>query len=192
MLLAFGDFPSDELANVFELGGGPGLRNRPSRLHGASQLASSFPSVLFLHHLPDSEIYLIKYLGITTLYLNSIILKSRKIDVFPTGSTIRGDKVGPIYYSDIVGKFLSDESQQKITFSADHIFYHFKSGRAGLQNVNIAEKGGKLIGLMAMTSSASISSVVGKRPSAFLENFSSPSTAISNTPPLERMNLTSG
>jgi ABC transport system ATP-binding/permease protein len=103
--------------------------------------------------LQDAETYFIKYLGITTLYLNSIILKSRKIDVFPTGSTIRGDKVGPIYYSDIVGKFLTDESQAKITFTADHIFYHFKSGRAGIQNVNIAEKGGKLIGLMGASGS---------------------------------------
>jgi ABC-type multidrug transport system ATPase subunit len=103
--------------------------------------------------LPDAEIYFIKYLGITTLYLNSILLKSRKIDIFPTGSTIRGDKVGPIYYSDVVGKFLTDESTTTITFTADHVFYHFKSGRAGIQNVNIAEHGGKLIGLMGASGS---------------------------------------
>ncbi len=98
--------------------------------------------------LPDAEAYFIKYLGITTLYLNSIILKSRRIDVFPTGSTIRGDKVGPIYYSDIIGKFLSGNTKTQITFTADHIFYHFKSGRAGIQNINIAEHGGKLVGIM--------------------------------------------
>lgn len=103
--------------------------------------------------VPDAETYFIKYLGITTLYLNSILLKSRKVDIFPTGSTIRGDKVDPIYYSDIVGRFLTGESQQHITFSADHLFYHFKSGRAGLQNVNIAEQGGKLIGLMGASGS---------------------------------------
>lgn len=103
--------------------------------------------------LPETETYFIKYLGITTVYLNSIILRSRKLDVFPTGSTIRGDKVGPIYYSDIIGKFLTDESQSKITFTADHVFYHFRNGRAGVQNVNIAEKGGKLIGLMGASGS---------------------------------------
>src|SRR5688572_20265001 len=107
-------------------------------------------AILRLH---DADTYFIKYLGITTLYLNSIILKSRKIDVFPTGSTIRGDKVGPIYYSDIIGKFLTDESQARITFTADHVFYHFKSGRAGIQNVNIAETGGKLIGFMGASGS---------------------------------------
>src|SRR5687767_11768388 len=120
---------------------------------GPRIIEKDLTGLIAILRLPYTETYFIKYLGITTLYLNSILLKSRKIDVFPTGSTIRGDKVGPIYYSDIIGKFLTDESQSKITFSADHIFYHFKSGRAGLQNVNIAEKGGKLIGLMGASGS---------------------------------------
>jgi ABC-type multidrug transport system ATPase subunit/uncharacterized tellurite resistance protein B-like protein len=100
-----------------------------------------------------SDSYFIKYLGISVVYLNSILLKSRKIDVFPTGSTIRGDKIEPIYYSDIIGKFLVGENQQKISFTCDHVFYHFKSGRAGLQNINIAEQGGKLIGIMGASGS---------------------------------------
>lgn len=103
--------------------------------------------------LADVETYFIKYLGITNLYLNSQPLKSRKVDVFPTGSTIRGSKVEPIYYSDIVGKFLKEESGNEISFTAEHLFYHFKTGRAGLQNVTIAERGGKLIGLMGASGS---------------------------------------
>ncbi len=139
----------DELAsrNVLVIDEGSG------EYAGPRLIEKDLTGLIAILHLPDSDLYLIKYLGITTLYLNSILLKSRKIDVFPTGSTIRGDKVGPIYYSDIVGKFLTDQNQSKITFSADHIFYHFKSGRAGLQNVNIAEKGGKLIGLMGASGS---------------------------------------
>ncbi|HEY3429116.1 MAG TPA: ATP-binding cassette domain-containing protein, partial [Cyclobacteriaceae bacterium] len=103
--------------------------------------------------LKMSETYFIKYLGISVIYLNSIPLKSRRIDVFPTGSTIRGDKIESIYYSDIIGKFLVEESQSKITFTADHLFYHFKSGKAALQNVNIAEHEGKLIGIMGASGS---------------------------------------
>lgn len=86
------------------------------------------------------EAYFIKYLGISTLYFNSIPLKSRKIDVFPTGSTIRGNKIDTIYYSDIVGKFLIEEVENEVSFVAEHIFYHFKSGRAGLQNVTISRR----------------------------------------------------
>lgn len=139
----------DELAskNVLVIDEGSG------EYPGPRIIERDLTGLIAILHLPDSDIYLIKYLGITTLYLNSILLKSRKIDVFPTGSTIRGDKVGPIYYSDIIGKFLIDEDQSRITFTADHIFYHFRSGRAGLQNVNIAEQGGKLIGLMGASGS---------------------------------------
>lgn len=120
---------------------------------GPRLIEKNLTGLIAILRLPEAETYFIKYLGITTLYLNSIILKSRKIDVFPTGSTIRGDKVGPIYYSDIIGKFLRGESQSKITFTADHVFYHFRSGRAGIQNVNIAEQGGKLIGIMGASGS---------------------------------------
>ncbi|HNP96963.1 MAG TPA: ATP-binding cassette domain-containing protein, partial [Cyclobacteriaceae bacterium] len=103
--------------------------------------------------LQDMETYFIKYLGISTLYLNSVPLKSRKVDVFPTGSTIRGNKIDTIYYSDVVGKFLVGEVGNEVSFVAEHIFYHFKSGRAGLQNVTISERGGKLVGIMGASGS---------------------------------------
>jgi ABC-type multidrug transport system ATPase subunit len=120
---------------------------------GPRIIEKNLTGLIAILRLQDADTYFIKYLGITAVYLNSILLKSRKIDVFPTGSTIRGDKVGPIYYSDIIGKFLIDESYTTITFTADHLFYHFKNGKAGLQNINIAEKGGKLIGLMGASGS---------------------------------------
>ncbi|MCU0420348.1 MAG: ATP-binding cassette domain-containing protein [Cyclobacteriaceae bacterium] len=103
--------------------------------------------------LADIETYFIKYLGVSSVYLNSIPLKSRKVDVLPTGSTIRGSKIDSLYYSDVVRKFLIEESEADISFQAEHIFYHFKTGKAGLQNINIAEQGGKLIGFMGASGS---------------------------------------
>ena len=120
---------------------------------GPRIVEKNLTGLIAILRLPDAETYFIKYLGITTLYLNSQLLKSRRVDIFPTGSTIRGDKIETIYYSDVVGKFLTGESRTHITFTADHPFYHFRSGRAGLQNVNIAEQGGKLIGLMGASGS---------------------------------------
>ena len=141
----------DELAskNVLIIDEGSGATNYP----GPRIVEKNLTGLIAILRVPDAETYFIKYLGITTLYLNSILLKSRKVDIFPTGSTIRGDKVESIYYSDVVGRFLTGESKTHITFTADHLFYHFKTGRAGLQNVNIAEQGGKLIGLMGASGS---------------------------------------
>lgn len=141
----------DELAskNVLIIDEGSGATNYP----GPRIVEKNLTGLIAILRVPDAETYFIKYLGITTLYLNSILLKSRKVDIFPTGSTIRGDKIESIYYSDVVGRFLTGESKTHITFTADHLFYHFKTGRAGLQNVNIAEQGGKLIGLMGASGS---------------------------------------
>src|SRR5882724_4422769 len=115
---------------------------------GPHLMAKNISGMIAILRLTDIETYFIKYLGITPLYPNSLSLKSRRVDVFPTGSTIRGSKIESIYYSDVVGKFLTEENNSKISFVVDHVFYHFKSGRAGLQNISIAETGGKLIGIM--------------------------------------------
>ncbi len=115
---------------------------------GPRIVSKNLTGLIAVLRLSEIETYFVKYLGITSLYINSQPFRSRKVEVFPTGSTFRGSKIDTIYYSDIVGKFLQDESGSEISFVAEHIFYHFKSGRAGLQNVTVSEKGGKLIGLM--------------------------------------------
>lgn len=141
----------DELAskNVLIIDEGSDQKPYP----GPRIIEKNLTGLIAILRLPDAETYFIKYLGITTLYLNSVLLKSRKVDIFPTGSTIRGDKIESIYYSDIVSRFLTGEIRSHITFTADHLFYHFRSGRAGLQNINIAEQGGKLIGIMGSSGS---------------------------------------
>jgi len=141
----------EELAskNILVIDEGSGGAEFP----GPRITAKDLTGLIAILRLADIETYLIKYLGITPLYLNSIPLKSRKIDVFATGSAIRGSKIDPIYYSDVVGKFLFEESDSDISFISEHIFFHFKSGKAGLQNINIAESGGKLIGLMGASGS---------------------------------------
>lgn len=141
----------EELAskNILIIDEGSGAPNFP----GPRITEKDLTGLIAILRLPDIETYLIKYLGITPLYLNSVPLKSRKIDVFATGSSIRGTKIEPIYYSDVVGKFLFEESETDISFIGEHVFFHFKSGKAGLQNINIAETGGKLIGLMGASGS---------------------------------------
>ena len=120
---------------------------------GPRMVAKNLTGLIAILRLPDIETYFIKYLGISTLYLNGIQLKSRMIDVFPTGSTIRGNKIDTIYYSDVVSRFLVGQVETNLTLTAEHIFYHFKSGRAGLQNVTISVEGGNLIGIMGASGS---------------------------------------
>lgn len=99
-------------------------------------------------YINSSDTYFIKYLGDHELSLNNISLPPEKIQIFPPGSSIRGLKFSPIYYSDVVGHFLKTAEAAQISFEANNISYRFSSGDLGLRNISIGENSGKMIGLM--------------------------------------------
>jgi len=112
-------------------------------------LQSEFLSGQFCFlHIPSSDIYLVRLKGQDELYLNGLLINENQIYLFPNGSSIRGQKISPIYYSDIVGKFLSDIAETKISFQVKNLQYQFKNGKMGLQDINLREGSGRLIGFM--------------------------------------------
>ncbi|MEO1049528.1 MAG: ATP-binding cassette domain-containing protein [Bacteroidota bacterium] len=106
-----------------------------------------FMVVLFLQ---KEDIYFVKYLGDSELYLNGIPLKFNKPRVFSTGSSIRSDRdiIRPIYFGDAVSRLSLAENITKIAFHAEDISYRFGNGKLGIRNINISEEQGRLIGLM--------------------------------------------
>jgi ABC transport system ATP-binding/permease protein len=62
-------------------------------------------------------------------------------------------KIKPVYYSDIIGTFLTDSDEDKITFRAIGVEYKFKLGNIGLHQVNIKEESGHLVGIMGASGS---------------------------------------
>ena len=92
--------------------------------------------------------YALRIYGNVELQLNGQGISRERVHIFTPGSSIRSSKIKPIYYSDIIGRFLSDESQARITFEVNNLEYKFKSGKLGLRDVNINEESGKLIGIM--------------------------------------------
>lgn len=98
--------------------------------------------------IPHIELYFVKYIGSLPLTLNGIPLRNNKIYPFSSGSSIRGHAMQAIYYSDIVSTYLETTNPKKISFVAENIEYKFSNDNIGLQNINISEPSGKLIGLM--------------------------------------------
>lgn len=94
------------------------------------------------------NVYFFKVVGETDLYLNGQIIPEGRHQILNQGSSIRSSKVKPIYYSDIIGRYLSDKNQEKIVFEANHITYRFKAGNIGLHDLNFKSESGKLVGIM--------------------------------------------
>ena len=92
--------------------------------------------------------YFFKYIGEGTLHLNGQMIIPGRHFILNNGSSIRSSKVTPIYYSDIIGKYLSDDSTSKVVFKTEGIEYRFKNDSLGLHDFNFHEESGKLLGIM--------------------------------------------
>lgn len=130
--------------NILIIDGTEGNQESRSK-HARREYLEGF---LAFFRLPSLEIYFVKYMGNSSVFLNGISLKPNKIIVFSAGSTIRANKVAPIFYSDVVTTFREEHSESQISFVGENINFVFPNGRKGLRDINIAESSGKLIGLM--------------------------------------------
>ncbi len=104
-------------------------------------------------HIRSVNTLFMKYFGSTELQLNGQLINSRKTYVLTQGSSLRSSKVAPIYYSDIINRFLTDTSIERTSFKAERITYRFKNGNIGLHPLTINEESGNLIGIMGASGS---------------------------------------
>lgn len=103
--------------------------------------------------IAGDEIYFVRYLGKNKLLLNGAPFASGPVGMLPTGSSIKGDGIAPIYYSDVINQYIHGGNKTKLTFQAENIGYKFRSGHVGLRDVSLSEEGGKLIGIMGSSGS---------------------------------------
>jgi ABC transport system ATP-binding/permease protein len=94
------------------------------------------------------ELYFTKYTGTDDIYLNGQLVRRGTIVLFSHGSIIKTPKGAPLYYSDLVTRFATDEQGQRISFNIDDISFQFPNGAMGLRHVSLSEGPGKLIGIM--------------------------------------------
>jgi ABC-type multidrug transport system ATPase subunit/uncharacterized tellurite resistance protein B-like protein len=99
-------------------------------------------------YIQQAELYFVKYVGESDVVLNGVPLRPGNILVLAVGSALRWDKDEPVYYGDILSRFKNLGESDRITLEAKAIDFKFRSGKIGLQNVNLSEESGNLIALM--------------------------------------------
>ncbi|MBL7857053.1 MAG: ATP-binding cassette domain-containing protein [Cyclobacteriaceae bacterium] len=104
--------------------------------------------IIAILYIESVDIYFLKYVGGTDLYLNGVPVKSGRISVLAVGSTLRWDKDQPVYYGDVLSQFKTLNEHGRTSFEGKNISYKFKNGKLGLRNVNLSEESGNLIALM--------------------------------------------
>lgn len=104
--------------------------------------------VVFLR-LEEENLFFVRYFGGDSLFLNSQNIIQKRTYVFSQGSNIRGSKINPIFYSDVLHKFLKMEEGEQIVYRAENVSYYFPgSDKQALHQFNLNETGGNLVGIM--------------------------------------------
>jgi ABC transport system ATP-binding/permease protein len=125
------------------------ITSKHLNLDNAKQiLVDGIENVIRILRIDSVQILFFKYYGSDELNMNGQIIPNDRLHILNQGSTVRTSKSQPIYYSDVVSRFLNDSNQEKISFAVSNMKYHFKSGKLGLHEINFTEQSGKLVGLM--------------------------------------------
>ena len=101
-----------------------------------------------VYNLESASMYVMRYMGDDELYLNGQLIQSNDVYVLSFGTSIRGTRVRPIFYSDIVGVFYSTRDKERILFEVENVSHRFPSGKIGIHSINFQETSGHLIGIM--------------------------------------------
>jgi len=103
---------------------------------------------VFIFHIKSVELYFLRYTGKQEVLLNGLPVRSNRIYLFANGSAIRFPKGKPVYYSDVVSKYMTDVTSARITYNVNDVEFKFKNGGIGLRDINLSEEQGRLIGIM--------------------------------------------
>lgn len=106
-----------------------------------------YGQLLFLK-LESIDAYVFRYFGQLNLFVEGEKIIPGHAYFFKSGSIIKGPNITPIYYHDISSKFLEENVKHKIIYNAYDIEFKFPNSDNGVQEFNVSEESGQLIGVL--------------------------------------------
>ncbi len=103
---------------------------------------------IFMLYLHSTRMLLFIYFGEESLSLNSVNIAPEHTYVLDNGGVISGAKIQPIYYSDIIAKFIESQVKEKITFCVKDLSFEYKNSDNGIHTLSFKEESGHLVGII--------------------------------------------
>jgi len=99
------------------------------------------------------SLFLFKATGALDVKWNGNTIEKDTAFILATGGMIQVNIEKPIYYQEIISHFTPETDFLPLSFNVNNIQYKFPNGNLGLQDINISEGPGKLIGIMGSSGS---------------------------------------
>ena len=111
----------------------------------------SLSGELIFLNIVSVKTFILRYTGDRNLFLNGQHIFPRQSYLFDNGSTIKGQGLNTVYYSEVFGYFSETKSEAKISLSADNIIYRFADSENGIRNFNFYEESGQMVGILGVS-----------------------------------------
>lgn len=111
-------------------------------------VVESLDGFIFVLRIAELDVFFVKYIGEVPMTMNGSQMRHNHIYILTNGAIIKTEDHHSIFHSDIISKFLDIQTGTKVSLVAKNVGFKFKNGKVGLQNINLAEEGGKLIAIM--------------------------------------------
>ena len=119
-----------------------GLKNAQHLIH------SDLDGQMVFLYLKRAQVIFLRYSGQERLTVNGQPTDASKITVLAQGAVIRGSRILPLYYTNIVRTYLSQDSYEEFRFSVKDLEFIFPNGRKGLHELTLNVESGTLAGIM--------------------------------------------
>lgn len=107
-----------------------------------------FSGKLAVLKLPELDTYFVQYQGEAEPLLNGHILQNGISRIWAPGATLRQQGIPPVFFSFIQERIINPGTKPRIDFRASNINLTFPDGKVGLKNINLSEKGGRMVAIM--------------------------------------------
>ncbi len=94
------------------------------------------------------DLFVIRFKGLSDLYMNGLALKPDRVHILTQGSSVRNPKIEPIYFSDILSTFNRDANNERVVFETKDIEFRYKENDQGVHQHSFKEESGKMVGIM--------------------------------------------
>ena len=133
-----------DLKNVLVLSSDSELRLKRGKL----EILPNLSGYIAILRLEKSGSLHIKTGGNRETSLNGVPMLEEEVYDFRAGDLVKSGNASPVYYSDVITRFLEDQQESRINFEVQQVSYKFPNGKTGLHPLNFSETSGKMVGLM--------------------------------------------
>ncbi len=103
---------------------------------------------LYILRIESTHTYILKYIGNDSLFLNSQNISPERLYIFDNGAVIKSQRIHNIYYSDIVSRFLSEDTASKVVLKIENIEFYYNNSENGIHKFSFTEYSGRMLGIM--------------------------------------------